>query len=223
MAEKVQMQDFVEVNYTGKLLDGMIFDTTEEKVAKDNNLYSEKMNYSPAAICVGEKQILSGLDDQLIDKEVGKSYTVTLSPENAFGKRDVKKVKIVPIGTFKEHNVQPQPGLQIDVDGEMGTVSKVSGGRVIVNFNHPLSGKEVVYEFIIRRKITDQNEQIVAFLNTTLKVPKNQINVEIKEEKAVVEMPMALPPQFADALGKKLADLVKLKRIGFKGKEVKKE
>ena len=42
---------------------------------------------------------------------------------------DIKKVKIVPTSTFKEHNLQPHPGLQINVDGEMGTITSISGGR----------------------------------------------------------------------------------------------
>ena len=53
MAEKVKEHDFVKVNYTGKLADGTVFDTTEEKIAKENKLFSPKMNYSPATVCVG--------------------------------------------------------------------------------------------------------------------------------------------------------------------------
>ncbi|MEK6900053.1 MAG: FKBP-type peptidyl-prolyl cis-trans isomerase, partial [Nanoarchaeota archaeon] len=83
MAEKVQLHDFVEVDYTGKLTDGLVFDTTIEKVAKEHNLRASKHKYSPAAVCIGERQVLPGLDAQLDDKEIGKEYMVTLSPEIA--------------------------------------------------------------------------------------------------------------------------------------------
>ena len=174
MAETIKKNDFIELNYTGKLTDGKVFDTTEEKVAKDNGIYQEKMNFSPAVICVGEKQILPGLDEELIGKEINKEYEIKLTAEKAFGKRDVKKVKIVPISTFKEHNVEPQPGLQIDVDGKMGTVMRKAGGRVIVNFNHPLSGKEVIYSIKVNKIITDNKEKIVSFLNTTLRIKEDK-------------------------------------------------
>ena len=64
------------------------------------------------------------------------------------GKKDVKKVQLVPLATFKEHKLNPHPGLQVDFDGKIGTVMRVSGGRVMVNFNHPLSGKEIIYEIV---------------------------------------------------------------------------
>lgn len=219
MAETIKLHDFVELDYSGKLTDGTVFDTTREDVARRNKLYTEKRKYAPAIVCVGEKQILSGLDEQLVDKEVGREYTIPLSAEQAFGKRDVKKLKIVPLNNFQEHKVQPYPGLQIDVDGELGTITRVAGGRVIVNFNHPLSGKEVVYDVKINRKITDSKEQIAAFLNYAFNIPLEQIKVELKEETAEVTLPMNFPAQLAEVIGKNLAQLTQLKEIHFKGKE----
>jgi len=211
----IQHHDFVEIDYTGKLMDGTVFDTTIEVVAKKSGIGNEKTKFSSQVICVGERQVLPGLDDSLEDKKVGIKYEVNISPENAFGKRDVKKMKIVPMGTFKEHNVHPQPGLQIDVDGERGIVSRVAGGRVIVNFNHPLAGKEVVYEVEVKRKITDKAEMLSTFINSTLKIPLNKIQVSIEGEVASVKMPIQLPEQFMAEAGKKLSELVKLKEVNF--------
>ncbi len=220
MTDKIKLHDFIELNYTGKLADGTIFDTTEEKTAKENNLPRENRTFSPAIICVGEKQILPGLDDKLIDKEIGNEYVIELKPEEAFGKRDIKKIKIVPISTFKEHKVQPQPGLQIDVDGEFGTIKSVSGGRIIVNFNHPLAGKEIIYTLKINRRITDEKEKAVAFLYATLQIPKKDIKVEDKEGKVLVTLPFDLPQPVTDALAKKLAEIAAIKDISFQ-KETK--
>ena len=223
MAETIKTHDFVELDYTGKLTDGTIFDTTSEEVAHQAEIPHDHGSLKPMVVCVGEKQLLPGLDDELEGKEVGKKYTVNLQPEQAFGKRDIKKMRIVPMSTFKEHKVQPQPGLQIDIDGERGTVSRVSGGRVIVNFNHPLAGKEVVYEIIVNRKITDKAEQVKSFLNATLRIPEEQIKVEIVEGKAEVELPMGLPPQFTSAIAEKLTELTGLKTLEFKAKTVEKK
>lgn len=218
MPEKIKLHDFIEVDYTGKLPDGLVFDTTQAEIAKQQHIYSDKTKYGPAIVCVGEQQILPGLDAQFVDKEVGKEYTVALTSENAFGKRDVKKVKIIPMNTFREHKTEPHPGLQINVDGEMGIVSNISGGRVIVNFNHPLAGKEVVYVFKIRRKIDDVTEQITSFLAMSFKIPEKQMKVQVHNGKATVELPVNLPPPLTDALVKKLADLTGVKEIEFKVK-----
>jgi|APSaa5957512622_1039677.scaffolds.fasta_scaffold09353_4 FKBP-type peptidyl-prolyl cis-trans isomerase 2 len=215
MTEKIKENDFIELDYTGKLEDGSVFDTTEEKVAKDNGFYKEKMKFGPATICVGENQILPGLDKNLIDQELGKEFEVKLSAGEAFGKRDIKKMKIMPVAAFKEHNMQPQPGLQIEADGETGTITRVSGGRVIVNFNHPLAGKEVTYVVKVNKKITDPKEQIITFLSTSMRMPKDKINVTVNEEKAEIKLPMQLPEQFTDAVGKKLVELTKLKEVKF--------
>lgn len=218
MTERIKLHDFVEIEYTGKLTDGTIFDTTRESVARENKLYNNQVKYKPAAICVGERQLLLGLDMNLVDKEVGKDYSVTLKQEEAFGKRDIKNMRIVPMSTFIEHKLQPHPGLQIDVDGEMGIVTRVSGGRVIVNFNHPLAGREIVYDYKIVKKITDAKEQVELFLATSFRLPKEMVKVQVAEGKANVEVPFTLPESFLEILSKKLVELTGLKEIVIKGK-----
>lgn len=219
MPEKVKIQDFIELDYTGKLADGTVFDTTIEDIAKINNLFSESRKYTPATICVGEKQLLSGLDAQLEGREIGQEFTITIPPEKAFGKRDIKKMRLVPASTFKEHKVSPQPGLVVDVDGEQGTITRVSGGRIIVNFNHPLAGKEVTYNVKIIRKINDDKEKISAFLSTLLGMPQEKITVEVQENKAKVTLPVNFPVQMSTVLTRKLIELTNLKEIVWEKKE----
>ena len=212
----IQKHDFVEINYTGKLEDGKVFDTTLENIARKNNLPSEGLQFRAPIICIGESQLLPGLDQELVEKEVGKNYSITLPPERAFGKRDIKKVKIVPASIFKEHKVQPQPGLQVDVDGERGLVTSISSGRIIVNFNHPLAGKTVIYDLKVERKIADTPEKIKSFLAVVLRIPLDQIEVKMTVEKAEVFLPMEFPAQITQLLTPKLIALTGTKDILFK-------
>ncbi len=215
MAETLKEHDFIEINYTGKLADGKIFDTTQEAVAKENGIFNPKMSYEAFKLCIGEKQILPGLDATLIGKEVGKSYSAELSPKDAFGKKDVKKIQLVPIAAFKEHNMRPQPGLQVDFDGKMGTIMRVSGGRVMVNFNHPLAGKSLTYDISILKKITDKSEQINSYLGNIFRQVKNVGKIEVDGDKADIKMPFQLPPQFTEGISKKLEELTGLKEVKF--------
>lgn len=219
MAEIIKKHDFIELDYTGKLTDGTIFDTTLAKVAKDNKLETEHAAFAPATVCVGEFQVLPGLDEELVGKEIGKEYTITISPEKAFGKRDIKKMRIIPLNMFKEHKMDPQPGLQIDVDGEMGTIVRLSGGRVIVNFNHPLAGKEIIYDFKINLKITDNAEKIKSYFHTTIKIPKDKIAVTVTGENAEVILPVKFPAPVAEAVSKKVAEITGLKEVAIKAVE----
>ncbi|MDP3734633.1 MAG: peptidylprolyl isomerase [Nanoarchaeota archaeon] len=213
MTTKIKNSDFIELDYTGTLADGVVFDTTHEAVAKEHHLFSKKKEYHPAIICVGEKQLLPGLDAQLEGRDVGESFTVSLAADQAFGKRDITKMKIVPVSTFKEHNVQPQPGLQVDMDGERGIITRISGGRIIVNFNHPLAGKEVTYTVKIHRKVTENTEKITAFLASMFGMPKDSITVTVANEKAKVVLPVELPAQIVAVIGDKLKLVTGLKEI----------
>ena len=44
----------IYINYTGKLLNGLIFDTNVERIAKDNHVYSASRTYGPTAVQWGE-------------------------------------------------------------------------------------------------------------------------------------------------------------------------
>ncbi|HLD01110.1 MAG TPA: peptidylprolyl isomerase [Candidatus Nanoarchaeia archaeon] len=217
MPEKAQLHDFIELDYTGKLENGVVFDTTQEQAAKKSNIFSAKIKYSPLIICLGEKQLLPGLDSALSGAEIGMVHEIILAPESAFGKRDIKKMRVVPMATFIEHKVNPQPGLEIDVDGERGIVSSISGGRVIVNFNHPLAGRKVIYTVKIIRKITDLKEQVAAYLAATFRIPEDKFKIAASEGKKVeVELPVQFPPQIIELIDKKLLELTSAEKIEFK-------
>ena len=141
----VKYHDFVEIEYTGRTKDdNSIFDTTEEKVAKENGVYDKHVSYSPVIVCIGQNNILKALDDQMIGKETGKEYVFEISSEEAFGKRDAKLIQLIPAKKFRQQKIQPFPGLQLNIDGIFGIVKTVSGGRILVDFNHPLAGKDIV-------------------------------------------------------------------------------
>ena len=211
----IKEHDFVEIEYTGKVNDA-IFDTTSEDVAKKNDVFDPKAKYKPLIICVGEQHVVPGLDQSLIGKEAGKSYTITLQPEQAFGKKDAKKIRLVPLRTFQKQKIMPQPGLQVDIDGQIATVLRAGGGRILVDFNHPLASKEVTYEVTIKRQITDPEEKIKSYLSLAFPIP---IEVKVVDNDATITMQQELPNEFTDQLSKKLTELTGVKKVEFKAKK----
>jgi len=203
----LKKHDFVLLDYTGKLEDNTIFDTTQESVAKKHNLRSEGTKYKPITICIGESQIVSGLDESLMGKEAGKEFTITLPPEKAFGKKDIKLIKLIPMAVFKKQNVMPQPGLKVNIDGRVATVLRVSGGRVIVDYNHPLANRTITYDISIRKQISDKKEQIESFLGSTLPI---KCEVAVNDAAATIQTEQKLPDELAKPLAKKLLELVGL-------------
>ena len=154
--------DFVEMDYVARIKDDKIFDLTIEDIAKKNNIYDKNYKYKPAIICIGKRDIVKGLDDQLVGKDLGK-YTIEVNAEEGFGKKDPKLIKLVPTKEFTKQNVKPMPGMQLNLDGYIGKIISVTGGRTLVDFNSPLAGKDLIYDVNIKRVVTDKKEQLKIF------------------------------------------------------------
>lgn len=155
-------KDFISVDFTGRVKDGEIFDsTTKEDLEKLHQDHSHPIKAEPFVFCLGEGMFLKSIDDFLIGKDVGK-YEIELNPEKAFGKRNPAFVQMIPMGIFREQRINPAPGITFNFDGRIGKVLAVSGGRVMVDFNNPLAGKTVIYHINVKRKVTDINEKIKA-------------------------------------------------------------
>jgi|SRR3989344_6162300 len=206
-------KDFVEIEYTGRLEDdSRLFDTTDESLAKKEKIYSSKTKYGPITICIGESQILKGIDNELIGKETNKEYTFTLTPENAFGSKNPKLLQLVSQNSFKSQKIMPYPGLQINIDGLMGIVRTVTPGRVIVDFNHPLSGKKVTYHIKVLKKITDPKEQLDSFMSFVIR----EFKTEIKNDEAII-ISKSLPVEISKSLEEKITSLIpSIKKLTIK-------
>lgn len=214
MAEKVKKGDFIEIDYDGKLPDGTVFDSTDAK--KLDHEEHESHEHGPAIICIGEHQVLAGLDHFLDGKDVGRHYSITLKPEEAFGKKDAKLIKLVPLDDFHRQKIEPQPGLTVSFDQELGTVMRVSGGRVMVNFNHPLAGRDVIYEVKINKKIEDKNLQLQSYLKFAMSLPG--IESKVENDKAEITLPITFPAQVQEEFAKKLKEIIKVTEVSFKVK-----
>ena len=212
----IKKHDFVELEYTGRLKEGsVVFDTTDEKTAKDARIFSEKSQYCPIVICIGEHMILRAIDEFLEGKEPGK-YTLELPAEKAFGRKSAELVKMIPESKFAEQGIRPVPGLRLNIDNYVGIVKTVSGGRTVVDFNHPLSGRDVVYELKISGLVDDKKVQVESLLRGLLGV---QAPVVVQEKKVVISFPAKLPEKLGAELAKKISELTGLE-VSF---EVKKE
>ena len=153
--------DFVEIEFTGKTSDGTIFDTNIKEDAKELNI----KNVKSLIISLGNKMFLEAIDEFLLDKEIGKNYSISLTPDKAFGKRSPEMIRLMPIGMFHKQKVNPQIGMAFNFDGQIGKVISVSGGRVRVDFNNPIAGKDVIYNIKILRKVDDINEEVKAVMD----------------------------------------------------------
>jgi FKBP-type peptidyl-prolyl cis-trans isomerase 2 len=206
----IKKKDFIEIEYTARLKgENIIFDTTDEALAKKEGIHSKNMNYGPLTICVGEQHVIKGLDRSIEGKEPGK-YTFEISAEEAFGKKDPKLIQLISTSKFRQQKIAPVPGLQVNVDGIIGTIKTVTGGRTMIDFNHPLSGRDVVYEVKIGRLVTDKSEKVKSLLNM---MQMKEADVKVENDEAKIKFKHELPKEIKEKISEKIKALAGLKKV----------
>lgn len=200
----IKKGDFIELDYTGKSSeDDKVFETTIQQVAEDSGLlhkhepghnHDHSDQYHSVIVCIGERQLLPGLDAKIIGLDKGK-HSIKLNPDEAFGRKNPKLLKMMPLNVLKQHKIEPYVGLVLNVDDQYGIVRSVSAGRVIIDFNHPLASKDVEYEVDIKRIVTDDKEKLEALLKM-VGLPYSDLNISGKE--ATLKITAALPEQYIE-------------------------
>ena len=214
--EKIKKYDFIEIEYTGRIKENdEVFDTTDKAVAEKNELHGH--DFGPKIICIGEEHILKGLDKNLEGRDVGNEYEFILKPEEAFGNKNANLIQLIPTNKFKQQKIQPIPGMQLNIDGMFGTIKTVSGGRTLVDFNHPLAGKEVLYKIKVNKKITEDKEKLDACIKLNL---GSDFKSEIKESSAEIALKADVPKEVKEELKEKIKEFIpSIKNINFTSKK----
>lgn len=208
---------FILLDFVGKIKEtGEIFDLTMESVAKENNIYDPDFVYKPVPVIIGSHFVIKGIEEELKKMKVGEKKKITVSPENSFGERSEKLIRLIPIAEFRKQDIDPFPGMPINMNNLRGRVLSVSGGRVRVDFNHPLAGKELEYDLEIKQEITKTDEKVKAIVELFVKT-KEKIEVEIKEKVAEIKTNASIPKnikqEIFEAVKKWIPDISKVRFI----------
>ena len=127
--------DTVKVHYTGKLVDGTQFDTSTDD--------------DPLEFTIGQGQLIAGFEQAVIGMSPGESKTAEISAEEAYGSHNEELVLQVDRGEFPDH-ISPSKGQQLKMqqDDRVFTVmvTDVSGSDVTLDANHPLAGRDLVFD-----------------------------------------------------------------------------
>ncbi len=175
----LQKNDFIEIEFTGKIKGGEVFDSNVPEELKKLN---PNQKARPFIFPLGQEMFLKGIEQFLIGKEVG-SYEIELSPKDAFGFRDPAMIQMIPMKVFIEHKINPIPGSVLTFDNKFGKVLTVSGGRVMIDFNGPLAGKDVIYTVKVSRKVEDLNEKIKALIEFLF---RRDFKYDVQEKKLIL-------------------------------------
>lgn len=151
--ESIAPGDIVLAEFEGWIHDtNELFDTTSESLAREHDMFNEKMVYGPQPLIVGKGRLFSGLDESILKTKVGEEHEVVLPPDKAAGPRDPKLVELHPIREFVKQDIEPRVGLEVTVKNRPAIISAVTAGRVRVDFNNRLAGKTLRYKYKVVEK-----------------------------------------------------------------------
>lgn len=199
-------KDFIEIEFTASTKEGNVFDSNKkEELEKLHQGHDHEIETKPFVFSLGQDMFIKGVDEFLIGKDLGE-YKINLSPEKAFGKRDPKLIQMTNPKVFKEQKLNPFPGATFNFDGRIGRVLTVSGGRIMIDFNNPLAGKEVIYNVNVKRVLTDLNEKIKSFIDFIF---RKDFKFEVKEKNLIIHAEKGMK-QFIELFKDKFKELFNL-------------
>ncbi len=133
---QAKMNDLVKVHYTGSLKDGTVFDSSLDR--------------QPLEFKTGQGVIIPGFENGIIGMNEGDTKVVSIMPEDAYGLYRDDLVGVIE-RVRMPNNITPKVGMVLKVrspEGEMikVTVKDISETGVTLDMNHPLAGKELIFE-----------------------------------------------------------------------------
>lgn len=207
-SERMKDGDFVNIEFTGRVKDtDEVFDTTSEEMSKLAGIYNEKTNYGPVPIIVGARQLIPGLEDAIKEMNLGEKKKIELTPDRAFGERNSELVKLLPMSVFKDNRVEPSPDRMVNLNGLQGRILSVDGGRVKVDFNHPLASKTIEYEVEIKEEIKETDKKIKSTVRYFTGIKYEDSNVIMNDNETTItisksDLPRQLKQSIADTIMK---------------------
>ena len=115
---------------------------------ENGHIVDSNFEGNPATFSVGDGNLLPGFESSLLGLEVGDEREFIISPENAFGQHNAQNIQAVDRGNFDESELEIGSILSFqNGDGELpGVIIALEENQVMVDFNHPLSGKNIVFQ-----------------------------------------------------------------------------
>ena len=121
----------------------------------------ERETYPPSgkpeeiSFCMGWGAMPPGLEEAMMGMQASDHMVVRLNPQEAYGDLDRELIMEVPRSDFAA-DIELKTGLVFETENEEGhpvyfIVQEVHPDHVIIDFNHPLAGKELEVSFTVRQ------------------------------------------------------------------------
>ena len=181
--------DLIRFEYEG-WSEGTLFDTTDESLAKKNDMHDERKNYTPLLVLVGEGRLVQGLETDLKKAKVGEKREIVIAPVDGYGERDTKLMQTESLQKIRRLNPDAQlfQGAEIEIEGKQGRLVNIFASRVRIDYNHYLAGKELTFKYKVSSKISNEKDKISSLFKLNYPVDE-EVNVSVKKNSATIVLP----------------------------------
>lgn len=182
----------IKINYVERVkTTGKVTETNIESVAKEAGIYDSDnpSRYRPTPTVVGSGRPTKGVDEALLGMQVGDRKRLQVPPEKAFGPRNPKLMDHAPMSSFIKQGIRPVRGLPVRTRRGLAIVRSTTGGRILLDFNHPLAGQTLDYDVEVTGLARDLETKIRWVIEMRLPgIDSESHLIELSGNKLVVEL-----------------------------------
>ena len=149
--QKIKNNHLVSINY-------VVMDKDSDEVLDKNE--------KPFSFIIGRNQVVAGLENALLDKKIGDKFKVEVAPKDAYGEKNSDFLQEVPKEQFS--GIELIKGMTLygqTEDGETAqvVVAEIGENSVIIDYNHPLAGKTLLFEVEVLDSKIPSDDEILEF------------------------------------------------------------
>ncbi|MEK6776346.1 MAG: peptidylprolyl isomerase [bacterium] len=147
---KIQKESHVTMDYKLSLESGEVVDKSQPN--------------EPIEFICGYSQIIPGLEKELMGRKESESFQAVIQPEDGYGEYVSELIQKVPISHFPE-DLELKVGMTFQSKSPQGmpvtfVVSGIDNDMAEIDLNHPLAGKTLVFDIVIKSVRQASQEEI---------------------------------------------------------------
>ena len=167
-----------------------LIETTREEVAKEHDAHDENRTYSPMVTVVGDGRLIPGFEAHLGGAEAETDYSFDIEPAEAYGERDLSLVETIGQNVLMRSVRDPEMlgiGAPVEIGGRTGVLQFLSAGRARIDYNHPLAGATLRYDYRITKVVEDRKEKVDTLLE--MNTGRDDFEVEFNDDDLTITTP----------------------------------
>ena len=127
--------------------------TIEYELKVDGEVVDSNVGKDPLEFTFGIGQLIPGLESRMTEMNEGDSEAITVPAAEGYGEYNAEAKQALPKEQFGD--LQLEVGMPLQGQGENGqpiqvVVEEIKDNEVVVDFNHPLAGKELNFNITVK-------------------------------------------------------------------------